>query len=54
MRGLLSGCLKDRGSVVPLLLKTAEALSAAAWSLWRSSICGTMCTGTSAQREDSH
>lgn len=49
MRGLLSGCVKDRGSVVHFL-NTAETLSAAAWSLWRSSICGTMCISTSTHR----
>lgn len=45
MRGLLSIYVRDREPVVHCL-DTAEALSAAARSLWWSSICGIMCMHT--------
>lgn len=53
MRGLLSDRVKDREPVVHCS-HTAETLSAAAWTLWRSSICGTMCIRTNAHTEKSH
>lgn len=52
MRGLLSDCVKDREPVVHCS-NTAETLSAAAWSPWRSSICGTMCVRTNTHTERS-